>query len=104
MTGNALSDPFVPAFQEKCTKEHSSNCDHCDKIPELLKCIQGLLEKAKANGLNEDDVRQMNYTINLSHTKIFAYKHHMMRSFVQNFAWDQWFHSKDSTTVFVTEG
>ena len=49
----------------------------------------------------EEDALELLYDLNEAHTKIFAFKRHLMRSFIQNNDWEGLLLSKDPNTVLV---
>lgn len=99
---HALSDPECDSLQKECSKLHDKRCQQCDSIQKIFMALQGLVNLAKQYELGDLVGEEIQYDLDRAQEKVYALKCHLMRAHVQNLQFDQWFHSRDTETVFVT--
>lgn len=101
---HSLSDPENFNLQQECQKSHEERCSQCDALPKIFMAIQGLINLAKQNGLGDFESDEIQHDMDDAHEKVVNLKFHLMRAHIQNLQFDEWFHKRDTETVFVTIG
>ena len=105
------SDPNNPAYKLTCEGAHSHDeekCEYCEQINDVLRAMHGLLSTVKEQGekdgvkMTEEDFQELLNEIDLANDRIYAYKTHIMRTWVQMSEWSHLFENMKEGQAFIT--
>ena len=92
---------FMGITHTRCTL--LQECHYCQKIPELIKCLQGQISLCRSAGLLEEDAAVFLFKLHDCHEKIWKFKLHLLRAHVQNYQFDCIGSEKDESTALATQ-
>ena len=104
---HSCSDGERSHYKKVCKGTHSKRCEHCDNIQTLLKKCMGLVNSFRKtpdkrdNYLEEDEFEEAVHDINLANDRIWQYRCHIIRTWVQNSVWNKHLENMQPHQAFV---
>ena len=79
-------------------------CDFCNKIPDIIYCLEGQISLSRTAGLDEEEAEILRYQLHQSHERIWNYKLHLIKAYVQNWNFDIVHNARDESQATATQG
>ena len=96
------NDPKAPEFAHQCFGSHSKSCEHCDNLQDLFEAFMGLLQRKRSDFVDDMDFIEAEHEVNEANERVWAYRQHIVRTWIQQVKWTDILNTLGPGTAMVT--